>query len=380
VSGYRVFVIDAATTIQATVEGAGMAHTRGRGYYQLGDKKEDISATKKLVVLSSDGTAEDRPDEARALLGISGAGKARLSAAECGEHSVFVQSTSGNRQLKAGTRMLFETPPTATAAAAAAAAAAGAVPEAKRQSSAGAVGGLAPKRGKTAHVRPDPDAEDPERATRPPLVVAWMDSVEVAVGTRFPKLLDGDRRIMAFIKQVGAHQVEEMFAKQAEGDCQCIEATVADLTAQEWFGSDFYYEDNWHFDTGVLRGYSGYVRFPEFFPLDDMEWGEDEGYVQRADYDCEELFVLLRQCVCDTITSACCCTSSETAPAAADSAVGATGPTPVEVAQVKGHNRTITTESVTGASFCSTTGRLFCLTNTDDGQQQRSILAFDAQR
>ena len=68
VSGYRVFVIDAATTIQATVEGAGMAHTRGRGYYQLGDKKEDISATKKLVVLSSDGTAEDRPDEARALL------------------------------------------------------------------------------------------------------------------------------------------------------------------------------------------------------------------------------------------------------------------------------------------------------------------------
>jgi hypothetical protein len=253
---------------------------------------------------------------------------------------------------------------------------------AKRHPDAAAVSAPAPKRGKRAQTgaHPDPAEEDPERATRPRLVVEWMDRVEMTVGTRFPKLLDGDRRIMAFIKQVGAHQVEEMFAKQAEGDCQCIEATVADLTAQEWFGSDFYYEDNWHFDTGVLRGYSGYVRFPEFFPLDDMEWGEDEGYVQRADYDCEELFVLLRQCVCDTITSACCCTSSETAPATADSAVGATGPTPVEVAQVKGHNRTITTESVTGASFCSTTGRLFCLTNTDDGQQQRSILAFDAQR
>jgi hypothetical protein len=378
VSGYRVFVIDAATTIQAAVEGAGLAHTRGSGYYQLGNKKEDISATKKLVVLSPDGTVEDRPAEARALLGISSSGKARLSAAECGEHAAFVQSTSGNRQLKPGTRMLFETPLATTGADTAASAGA------KRQPDAATVGGpAAPKRGKRAQpgAHPDPAEEDPERATRPPLVVEWMDRVEVTAGTRFPKLLDGDRRIMAFIKQVGAHQVEEMFAKQAEGECQCTEATVADLTAQEWFGSDFYYEDNWNFDKGVLRGYSGHVRFPEFFPLDDMEWDEDEGYVQRADYDCEELFVVLRQCVCDTITSACCCTSSENAPAAADSiAVSAAGPTPVEVAQVKGHSRTITTKCVTGASFCSATGRLFCLTDTDGSPHQRSIMAFDAQR
>ena len=277
--------------------------------------------------------------------------------------------------------MLFETPPDAAGAAGAAAgaaASAGAVPEAMRQSSAGAVGGPAPKRGKTAHVRPDPEAEDPGRATRPPLVVAWMDRVEVAVGTRFPKLLGGDRRIMAFIKQVGAHQVEEMFEKHAAGDCQCIEATVADLTAQEWFGSDFYYEDNWHFDTGVLRGYEGHVRFPEFFPLDDLDhMDEDEGYVQRADYDCEELFVVLRQCVCDTITSTCCCTSSSVP---AGTVVSASGPPPVDVAQVKGHDRTITTESVAGASFCSVTGRLFCLMNTGDRQHMRSIVVFDSQR
>ena len=377
-SGYRVFQIDAATTIQAAVEAAGVTYTRGRGYYQVGSKTEQISAAKKLVVLCGDGTVEDRPAEARGLLGVSCSGTVQLSAVICGEaHTVFVQSTSGNRQLKVGTRMLFEM---AAAAAPSAATAAGAAPDAERQPAAFA-GGRPAKRGRTAHPGVNPDLaaeEDPEREARPPLVVEWMDRVEAAVGSRFPKLLENDRLIMAFIKQVGVHQVEEMMAKQAAGDCQCIEATVADLAAQEWFGSDFYYEDNWHFSKGVLRGYAGHVRFAEFFPLDDLEWDEGEGYVQRADYDCEDLFTVLRQCVCDTITSACCCGSSAKAVAAAD--IGSGGPAPVAVAQAKGQNRTITAEAVAGASFCSATGRLFCLVHTEDRQHQRCIVAFDAQR
>ena len=369
-SEYRVFRIDSATTIQTAVEAAGVMYTRGSGYYQVGSKKEQISATKKLVVLSRDGVVEDRTAEARALLGISGSGSVQLSADACGDYTVFVQSTSGNRQLKAGTRMLFERPLTAVLPAAV-----GVAPGAKRQPDAAADTDVDPKRSKAADTDPYLDAaeEDPDRTARPPLVVDWMDRVDAAVGSRFPKLLEGDRRIMAFIKQVGAHQVEEMFAKHAAGECQCIEATVADLTAQEWFGSDFYYEDNWHFDKGVLQGYEGCVRFPEFFPLDDLEFEEGVDYVRRAEYDCEDLFVVLRQCVCDTITSACCCNSSpKNVVASHHAGTTGVGPAPDVVAQVKGQTRTITTESVTAASYCSVTKRLFCLT--------RCIVVFDADR
>lgn len=77
------------------------------------------------------------------------------------------------------------------------------------------------------------ETEDPDRAGRPPLVVEWMDRVDAAVPAAFPGLRH-DRLIVAFIKQVGVHQVEEMFEKHAAGECQCIEATVEDLTACEW--------------------------------------------------------------------------------------------------------------------------------------------------
>ena len=75
---------------------------------EIGTKKEKISATKKLVVLSQ-GDVEDRPADARKLLGL-GSGAVQLAASGCGGRDVFVQSTSGNRGLLAGSRMLFEVP------------------------------------------------------------------------------------------------------------------------------------------------------------------------------------------------------------------------------------------------------------------------------
>ena len=61
-----------------------------------------------MVVLPQGGV-EDRPSDARKVLGLA-AGALQLSDAGCGGRDVFVQSTSGNRQLKAGSRMLFEVP------------------------------------------------------------------------------------------------------------------------------------------------------------------------------------------------------------------------------------------------------------------------------
>ena len=267
---YRVFRIDAPTTIQAAVEAKGLTFTKGNGFYQVGCKKEKISATKKMVVLHQDGSVEDQSSESRALLGLR-SGAVQLSDAECGGHDVFVQSTSGNRMLKAGSRMLFEV-------------ACGAAAAPKRHPDPGASAMEAPGRKRSKPASSSELHEDPDRASRPPLVVAWMDRVDAAITAAFPAL-EKDQQTKAFIKQAGVNQVEEMFEKQAAGECQCIEATVDGLAAGEWFGSDFYYEDNWSFRGGVLRDYEGYIRFPERFPIEDSD-------VEQGTYNCEELFTV----------------------------------------------------------------------------------------
>ena len=159
-----------------------------------------------------------------------------------------------------------------------------------------------------------------------------------------------------------AHQVEEMFEKHAVGDCQCIEATLEDLTAHEWFGSDFYYEDNWGFQEGILQGYIGYVRFPEYFPLDDLEFDQADGYIRRASYDCEELFAVLRQCVCDTIQAACFCKADNPQDSTAIQIDNRKAVDMPRVALVQGMTRNITTKPVKSLSFCEVTGRIFCFT------------------
>ena len=125
---------------------------------EIGAKKEKISASKKLVVLSQ-GDVEDRPADARRLLGLK-SGAVQLADTGCGGRDVFVQSTSGNRGLLAGSRMLFEVPFN---------------PAGKKRKvvvAADVAGSQGPDRKRLKE-------EDPDRAGRPPLVVEWMDRVDV---------------------------------------------------------------------------------------------------------------------------------------------------------------------------------------------------------
>eukprot|EP00729_Bicosta_minor_P021078 gene21078-29755_t len=327
---YRVFEINAATTIEAVVQTAGLTYRRGAGYYQIGSKAEKISAKKKIVVLSN-GMVEDTASTARALLGLA-AGAVKLSSAECGGRDVFVQSTSGNRQLKPGSKMLFE-------------------------------------------VEFVQQASSQHRAGRPPLVVAWMARAAAALPKAFPAL-QHDRLLVAFITQAGVQQ--------------CIEAaTVEDLAAHEWFGSDFYYEDNWSFPNGCLKGYVGYEKFPERFP-DMGGWDEAAGT-----YSCEVLFTLLRQCVCDTIKAACCCDNADADADAAGAGAGAAAdaaarplqlgmarqPTAITAdpppEQAVGRTRVVLAEPVSNIAFCSTTRRLFCLCYSGS-THQRHLVVLDA--
>ena len=140
------------------------------------------------------------------------------------------------------------------------------------------------------------------------------------------------------------------------------------------FGSDFYYEDNWGFHNGCLKGYVGYERFPERFP-DEGDWDAAAGT-----YSCEDLFDLLRQCVCDTIRSACYCEAPEDD--AGSAAAGPTAPATAIAAdpappQATGTVRTITGDPISSVGFCSVTGRLFCLSYSGS-THNRSLVVFDA--
>ena len=382
---------------------------------------------------------EDTASTARALLGLA-AGAVKLSSAECGGRDVFVQSTSGNRQLKPGSKMLFEVefvqqassqrPNTTTSnkrkhTAEGAAGSKRPAPSTPSSSSSAppppspSPTTPAPASTPTTAARPDDDHgddddngdhgdgsgdgdadeddekgevndDDPDRAGRPPLVVAWMDRAAAALPKAFPAL-QHDRLLVAFITQAGVQQVTEMFEAHAAGECQCIEAaTVEDLAAHEWFGSDFYYEDNWSFPNGCLKGYVGYEKFPERFP-DMGGWDEAAGT-----YSCEDLFTLLRQCVCDTIKAACCCDNADAdADAGAGAGAGAAAdaaarPLPLGMArqptaitadpppeQAVGRTRVVLAEPVSNIAFCSTTRRLFCLCYSGS-THQRHLVVLDA--
>jgi hypothetical protein len=96
-------------SIRAFVESMGIAFKAGRGFYEL-SKPEDVSARKE-VVLEERGTGDMfTGDQALRLLGVPTGGKARISprAACCGQYKVYVQSTSYNRKLVAGTSFLYE--------------------------------------------------------------------------------------------------------------------------------------------------------------------------------------------------------------------------------------------------------------------------------
>lgn len=106
---FQAVPVPANCSIRAFVESMGISFRAGRGFYEL-SKSESIGPRKE-VVLEHRRTGDMYTGEAvRQLLRLSPGGTTRISAAHpCAAiYRIFVQSTSYNRMLVAGTRFLYE--------------------------------------------------------------------------------------------------------------------------------------------------------------------------------------------------------------------------------------------------------------------------------
>jgi hypothetical protein len=79
---------------------------KGAAFYQL-TKSEEIQPYKQIMIRDKTTNAIYGGDEARTLLGLPRGVKIRLAPDQLGNFDVFVQSTSINRKLSAGTQVLY---------------------------------------------------------------------------------------------------------------------------------------------------------------------------------------------------------------------------------------------------------------------------------
>lgn len=80
----------------------------GNGYYQL-TKTEKVQAYKRLLIVEKGKSAIYGGDEARDLLGLPRGATIKVIPGNHGKYDIFVQSTSVNRKLVRGTRLLLDT-------------------------------------------------------------------------------------------------------------------------------------------------------------------------------------------------------------------------------------------------------------------------------
>lgn len=105
-SRFQVLEVDSDTSIRDFVVKNGLEFEKGRGFYQF-TKPEDIQEYKEVVAQNVESGAIIAGKRARSVLGIP-EGRVHAKPEKDSTHMGFVQSTSVNRKLKAGTKFLYE--------------------------------------------------------------------------------------------------------------------------------------------------------------------------------------------------------------------------------------------------------------------------------
>ncbi len=115
---FQVLSVDHDMPIKTFCESQGVTFGRGRGFYEL-TKPELIQGTKEVVLMDRRTGDLYAGSRARELLGLPLHDEdVRLRPVYLTEYHVFIQSTSNNRRLMGGTRLLYEVPDWDTASAA----------------------------------------------------------------------------------------------------------------------------------------------------------------------------------------------------------------------------------------------------------------------
>lgn len=100
---------DNQSLIRPFVEGKlnGEPMVRGGAFYQLVKTEPRVQANKRIAIRDKNSGAVFAGDAARQMLALPTVGTVRLAPDELGDYEVFIQSTSVNRKLDAGTSLLY---------------------------------------------------------------------------------------------------------------------------------------------------------------------------------------------------------------------------------------------------------------------------------
>jgi predicted DNA-binding WGR domain protein len=104
---FQVLRVDREVPIKQFVEENGLQFKKGRGFYEF-TKTETIQGAKEIILRDRATGDFFAGDKARDILGLPVGETARIRPTDLDRYAVFVQSTSVNRVLQAGTGFLYE--------------------------------------------------------------------------------------------------------------------------------------------------------------------------------------------------------------------------------------------------------------------------------
>lgn len=104
---FQVLEVDKTCAIKGFVQENGLIFKRGRGFYEF-TKTETIQGKKEIILMDRKTGDLFAGEAAREMLGLPKGETVRIKPANLEQYAVFVQSTSYNRKLMAGTRFLYE--------------------------------------------------------------------------------------------------------------------------------------------------------------------------------------------------------------------------------------------------------------------------------
>lgn len=106
---FPVTAKDAGEAIRTFVEAklGGQPMAKGAAFYQLVKTEPKVQANKRIAIRNKATGAVYAGDAARQMLALPTLGTVRLAPDELGDFEVFIQSTSVNRKLDAGTKLMY---------------------------------------------------------------------------------------------------------------------------------------------------------------------------------------------------------------------------------------------------------------------------------
>jgi hypothetical protein len=106
-SRFQILSVPAKTPIKDFVVSEGLTFKPGRGFYEF-VKREEVQENKEVVLQDKTTGEMFTGDKAREILGVPRGTRGKVNPGDYKNFRMFIQSTSNNRNLDAGTNFLYE--------------------------------------------------------------------------------------------------------------------------------------------------------------------------------------------------------------------------------------------------------------------------------